>query len=167
MSMDFLLENPGDPIVWRGPVLASYVGQFWRKVVWTDVDCMFVDMPPGTADIPLTVFESLPLDGIVVVTEPQELVESVVAKAVVMAKKLNVPIVAAVENQAYFICPDCGAKQYPYGKTDARKIAEKFGAEFYAEIPVDKNIAAQTDRGLIELFEGEYLDAVCEGLQKL
>lgn len=153
MSVNMLLENETDPVVWRGPVIAGVVKQFWTDVCWGDVDVMFVDCPPGTGDVPLTVFQSLPIDGIIVVTSPQDLVSMIVEKAVKMAELMNVPIIGAVENMSYFICDKCGEKHYVYGKGNTKQIAATHGIDNFCEIPFDKNVANLCDRGLIELNE--------------
>ncbi len=145
-----MLENETDPVVWRGPVLAGVIKQFWTDVVWKDIDCMFVDMPPGTGDVPLTVFQSLPLDGIIVVTSPQELVSMIVAKAVNMAKMMNIPVLALVENMSYFDCPDCGKRHYIFGKSELESTAAANDINYTARIPVDPGLASLVDAGRIE-----------------
>ena len=167
MSVNLLLENASDPVVWRGPVIAGIVKQFWSDVVWGDVDFMFVDMPPGTGDVPLTVFQSLPVDGIIVVTSPQELVGMIVEKAVKMAGLLNVPVLGIVENMSYFECPDCHARHSIFGESRLDETAAKFGVDAVARIPVDRKLAAACDKGAIELFEGDWLDAVADKLEKI
>ncbi|MBQ8177646.1 MAG: Mrp/NBP35 family ATP-binding protein, partial [Clostridia bacterium] len=136
MSINLLLEDVTSPVIWRGPVLAGTVKQFWSDVVWSDVDYMFVDMPPGTGDVPLTVFQSLPLDGIIIVTSPQELVGMIVEKAVKMANMMNIPIVGLVENMSYFVCDKCGEKHYPFGKSNLEEIAKKYGIKNIARLPI-------------------------------
>ena len=167
MSVNLLLENDTDPVVWRGPVISGVVQQFWTDVVWVDVDYMFVDMPPGTGDVPLTVFQSLPVDGIIVVASPQELVSMIVTKAVKMAGLMNIPILGIVENMSYMECPDCGKKLYPFGEGKTEKVAEEFGIPFLGKLPIDPALARQSDEGLIELFEGDYLTDTCEQLEKI
>ena len=162
MSLNLLLEDDTDPVVWRGPVIAGAVKQFWTDVVWDKVDYMFVDMPPGTGDVPLTVFQSLPVDGIVIVTSPQELVSMIVEKAVKMAEMMNVPVLGIVENMAYFECDGCGKRHYIYGESDVKKIAEAHGVDCIAEIPMRRDIASLCDKGLIELFEGNWLDELSD-----
>ena len=157
MSVNLLLENDFDPVVWRGPVIAGTVKQFYTDVLWGDIDCMFVDCPPGTGDVPLTVFQSLPIDGIIVVASPQELVSMIVEKAVRMAELMNVPIVGAVENMAYFICDKCGEKHYIFGKGALAETAAAKGISNYAEIPFDKELAALCDSGEIEKENARYL----------
>ncbi len=165
MSINLMLENETDPVVWRGPVIAGVVKQFWTDVIWKNIDYLFVDMPPGTGDVPLTVFQSVPVDGIIVVTSPQELVSMIVEKAVNMAKLMNIPVLGIVENMSYFECPDCGSKHYIYGESHIEEIAKKFGIDRTARIPINPKLAAACDKGLIELFEGDWLDEVCKGIE--
>jgi len=167
MSINLLLENEGDPVVWRGPVISGAIKQFWTDVIWEDVDYMFVDMPPGTGDVPLTVFQSLPLDGIVVVTSPQDLVSMVVSKAVRMAQLMNVPILGLVENMSYIECPDCGKKMRIFGANKTAKAAEEFGLPLLGELPIDPKLAANVDAGLIEQYEGEYLKEATDFVETL
>ncbi len=167
MSVNLLLEDETDPVVWRGPVIAGTVKQFWTDVMWGEVDFMFVDMPPGTGDVPLTVFQSLPVDGIIVVTSPQELVGMIVEKAVNMAKMMNIPVIGLVENMSYIECPDCGKKIEIFGESSANDVALKYGIPLLARIPMKKDIAYQCDHGLIELFEGDFLDAAAAAIEKL
>jgi len=150
MSVNLLLENDTDPVIWRGPVIAGTVTQFWTDVVWEDVDYMFVDMPPGTGDVPLTVFQSLPVDGIVIVTSPQELVSMIVEKAVNMAKMMNIPVLGIVENMSYVECPDCGKKIHIYGESNTEELAAKYETEFLGAIPITDHIAKSADAGKIE-----------------
>ena len=164
MSINLLLENQNDPVVWRGPVIAGAVKQFWTDVVWNDVDYMFVDMPPGTGDVPLTVFQSLPVDGIVVVASPQELVSMIVSKAVKMANMMNIPIIALVENMSYFECPDCKKKIEIFGYSKVDKTASEFGIKNVAKLPINPEFATLADNGNIEEFEGEYLDNVVDAI---
>lgn len=158
MSINLLLENETDPVVWRGPVIGGAVTQFWTDVIWNDVDYMFVDMPPGTGDVPLTVFQSIPVDGIIVVTSPQQLVSMIVGKAVKMAKMMNIPVLGIVENMSYFECPHCGEKYEIFGKSKIEETASEYSLPVLAKLPIKPDFAAQSDRGLIELFEGDYLD---------
>ena len=158
MSINLLLENEDDPVVWRGPVIAGAVKQFWQDVIWEDVDFLFVDMPPGTGDVPLTVFQTLPVDGILVVTSPQELVSMIVAKAVKMAQMMNVPILGVVENMSYVLCPDCGRHIQVFGDSHVDEIAEKYSLPVLAKMPIDPALAKNADEGLIETFSGDYLD---------
>ena len=158
ISINALLEDTTDPVVWRGPVLSGVIDQFWNNVVWGDIDVMYVDMPPGTGDVALTVFQSLPLDGLVIVTSPQELVSMIVEKAVKMAQLMNVPVIGIVENLSYYVCPDCGAKHKIFGDGHVGDVAKKYSIEAIAEIPINQKIAAACDKGMIELFDGEWLD---------
>ncbi len=157
MSINLLLENDTDPVVWRGPVIANAVKQFWRDVIWADVDFMFIDMPPGTGDVPLTVFQSIAVDGIVIVTSPQELVSMIVEKAVKMAEMMNVPIIGLVENMSYFKCPDNNKDYHIFGKSHIEEIANKHHLKVLGKIPIDPRISAGCDKGEIELFEGDWL----------
>jgi len=166
MSINLLLEDETDPVIWRGPVIAGTVLQFWTDVIWNDVDYMFVDMPPGTGDVPLSVYQSLPLDGIVVVTTPQELVSMIVKKAVNMAEKMNIPVLGIVENMSYVKCPDCGKVIEIFGKSRADALAKELGVENVAKIPFDNALTTCSDRGLIELFEGDYFQSFFEKLEK-
>lgn len=158
MSINLLLENTTDPVVWRGPVISGTVKQFWSDVIWKDVDYMFVDMPPGTGDVPLTVFQSIPLDGIIVVASPQELVSMIVAKAVKMAKMMDVPILGLVENMSYFKCPDCGKEHKIFGDSHIDEIAAQYGTRVLAKVPMDESLAKSVDTGTIELFVGDYFE---------
>ena len=167
ISVNLLLEDESAPVVWRGPVIAGTVKQFWTDVIWKDVDYMFVDMPPGTGDVPLTVFQSIPLDGIVIVTSPQELVSLVVSKAVNMAKKMNIPILGLVENMSYVVCPDCGKKIEIFGKSKTEETAKEQGLELLARVPFDPELAALCDAGEIEKSTNHALDAVAEKVEKL
>ena len=160
MSMNLLLEDETEPVIWRGPVIAGAVLQFWTDVIWDEVDYMFVDMPPGTGDVPLSIYQSLPLDGIIVVTTPQELVSMIVKKAVVMAEKLNIPVLGIVENMSYVLCPDCGKKIEIFGKSHVEAFAEELGVKAVARIPFDAALTKCADNGLIELYEGDYVDAL-------
>ena len=158
MSVNLLLENETDPVVWRGPIIAGTVKQFWTEVVWSDKDYLFIDMPPGTGDVPLTVFQSIPVDGIVIVTSPQELVSMIVEKAVKMAGMMNIPVLGIVENMSYFECPNCHEKHYIYGDSKIEEIAKKYDIQNVARIPMDSKLAGACDRGMIELFEGNWLE---------
>lgn len=161
MSVNLLLENESDPVIWRGPVIAGVVKQFWTDVIWNEVDYMMVDMPPGTGDVPLTVFQTIPINGIIIVTTPQELVSMIVEKAVKMAKLMNVPILGIVENMSYAECPDCGKKIQVFGDSHIEEIAKEYGLPVLARIPMNPKLAAACDKGMIELFEGDWLqDAV-------
>ena len=166
MSINLLLDNPNDPVVWRGPVIAGAVKQFWTDVIWEDVDFMFVDMPPGTGDVPLTVFQSLPVDGIVIVTSPQDLVSMIVAKAVKMANMMHVPVLGFVENYSYLQCPDCGKKIEVFGKSHLDEVAERFGLPILARLPIDPNVAEAFDAGLMETVNTDGVAGVIEAIEK-
>lgn len=157
MSINLLLENDSDPVVWRGPVIAGTVKQFWTDVIWNNVDTLFVDMPPGTGDVPLTVFQSLPVDGIIVVTSPQELVSMIVAKAVKMAQLMNIPILGIVENMSYATCPDCGKKIEVFGKSHIEDICHEFHLPLLAQIPIDPAISEAVDKGTIEDYDAPFM----------
>ena len=159
MSLNLLLENDTDPVVWRGPVIAGMVKQFWTDVIYKDVDVMFIDMPPGTGDVPLTVFQSIPVDGVIVVSSPQQLVGMIVEKAVNMAGMMNIPVLGLVENMSYVRCPDCGRQIEIFGKSHLEETAKKFSIAKTAKIPFDPSLSAACDAGLIELFEGDWLDS--------
>lgn len=158
MSINLLLENETDPVIWRGPILAGTVKQFWTDVIWGDVDYMFIDMPPGTGDVVLTVFQSLPIDGLIVVTSPQEMVSMIVSKAVKMAEMMNIPILGLVENMSYFECPDCGKKTKLFGDSHIEETAKRHGLKVLASLPIDSRLAARSDEGTIEGFEGGWLE---------
>ena len=157
MSLNLLIDDETKPVIWRGPILAETVKQFWKDVAWGDIDCMFVDMPPGTGDVPLTVFQSLPLDGIIVVTSPQELVTMIVAKAVGMAKMMNIPVLGLVENFSYFECPDCGKRTEIFGKSRIEEVAKQFGIPRFARLPIRPDVAAVCDEGMIEHVDEKLL----------
>lgn len=164
MSLNLLMKNETDPVVWRGPLISGAVKQFWTDVIWGDVDYMFIDMPPGTGDVALTVFQSIPVDGIVIVASPQELVGMIVEKAVNMAKMMDVPVLALVENMSYITCPDCGKEIHVFGESHIDEIAQKHGVETVARMPIDPALAAACDAGTIESFNGTWLDGVLEKL---
>ena len=164
MSLNLLMKNETDPVVWRGPLISGAVKQFWTDVIWGDVDYMFIDMPPGTGDVALTVFQSIPVDGIVIVASPQELVGMIVEKAVNMAKMMDVPVLALVENMSYITCPDCGKEIHIFGESHIDEIAQKHGVETVARMPIDPALAAACDAGTIESFNGTWLDSVLEKL---
>lgn len=164
MSVNLLLEHTDDPVVWRGPVIAGTVKQFWTDVVWGEVDYMFIDMPPGTGDVPLTVFQSIPVDGIVIVTSPQDLVSMIVKKACKMAKLMNVPIVGIVENMSYLVCPDCGKKIEIFGKSKLEEVAAETGLPILGRMPIDPNLAALCDEGKIDQMPTEYLSEAADQL---
>ena len=165
MSVNLLLENDTDPVIWRGALIAGTVKQFWTDVMWGDVDYMFVDMPPGTGDVPLTVFQSLPVDGIIIVTSPQELVGMIVEKAAKMAKMMNIPVLGLVENMSWIGCPDCGKKIYPFGESQTAKVALEEGIPLLAQLPIDPAIAKECDRGMIELFNENWMEPVISAVE--
>ena len=164
MSINLLLENESDPVIWRGPVIAGAVKQFWSETLWKDIDYMFVDMPPGTGDVPLTVFQSLPVDGIVIVTSPQELVSMIVAKAVNMARKMDIPIVGIVENMSYLKCPDCGKKISVFGKSHVEEVAAELAVPVLGRMPIDASLAEAVENERFSEVENEYLAAAAERL---
>jgi len=164
ISVNLLLEDETRPVVWRGPVIAGTVKQFWTDVIWNDVDYMFVDMPPGTGDVPLTVFQSLPLDGIIIVTTPQELVSMIVKKALNMAKLMNIPVIGLIENMSYVKCPDCGKELHVFGESKAEEVCAEFGIKMLGRVPLDPNLASLCDKGIIELMENDYLDAAADAV---
>lgn len=167
MSMNFLLENENDPVIWRGPVISGAVKQFWTDVVWNNVDYMFVDMPPGTGDVPLTVFQSLPVDGIIVVSSPQQLVRVIVEKAVKMANMMNIPIIGLIENMSYVMCPDCGKKITVFGESNIEAIAQSFNLPVLARIPTEEKTSRAVDEGDIENLEMPYFDKASEIIKAL
>lgn len=167
LSINNLLEDDTDPVLWRGPVIGGVVKQFWTDVVWGDVDYLFVDMPPGTGDVPLTVFQSLPVDGIIVVTSPQDLVGMVVAKAIKMAEMMNIPVLGIVENYSYFQCPDCGKKHEIFGPSKVEEEAAKYGIDVLAKLPIDPQLAAHCDAGQVEDVEFDYLGEAVKKLESL
>lgn len=167
MSINLLLEEETSPVVWRGPVIAGAIKQFWTDVIWGNVDYMFVDMPPGTGDAPLTVFQSLPVDGILIATSPQELVGMIVSKAVEMAKMMNVPVLGLVENMSYVTCPDCGREIHVFGESHIDEVAAKYALPVLGELPMEPKLAAACDRGAIELFEGGWLDGAADLIESL
>ena len=167
MSANLLLENATDPVIWRGPVIAGAVKQFWTETLWQDVDYMFVDMPPGTGDVPLTVFQSLPVDGIIIVTSPQELVSMIVAKAVNMAKKMDIPILGVVENMSYLECPDCKKHIHVFGESHVEQAAQENGLQVLAQIPIDPKIAQMVDGGRVEYIEMPWFEKAAEAVEAL
>ena len=162
MSINLLLENDTDPVVWRGPVIAGTVKQFWTDVMWGEIDNMFIDMPPGTGDVPLTVFQSLPIDGIVVVTTPQDMVGMIVEKAVNMAKLMNIPVFAIVENMSYYKCPDCGKEHRIFGDSHIEELAKKHGIETVCRLPINPELASAVDRGMVELVGEDGLKPIMD-----
>ena len=167
VSVNLLLANETDPVIWRGPVLGGVIKQFWGETLWQNIDYMFVDMPPGTGDVPLTIFQSLPLDGIIIVASPQELVGMIVEKAANMARMMNIPILGLVENMSYVECPDCGKKIYVFGESHIDEIAAQYQVPVLAKIPVDPELAAACDAGKIEFTERDYMKDAVELLKKL
>ena len=167
MSINLLLENETQPVLWRGPVIAGVIGQFLTDVQLGEVDYMFVDMPPGTGDVPLTVFQSLPVDGVVVVATPQELVGMIVAKAVKMARMMSKKVLGLVENMSYFKCPDCGGEHEVFGKSRAAETAEEYLIPLVARLPIDPALAKCVDEGKVEQFEGDWLDEIADSIENL
>ena len=167
ISMNNLLEEETAPVLWRGPVIAGVVGQFWTDVHWGDVDYMFVDMPPGTGDVALTVFQSLPVDAVVIVTSPQELVGMIVEKAVRMADMMKKNVLALVENMSYFVCSDCGKKHEIYGKSRVSDLARQYDIPYIARVPIDPDLAGCCDNGEMEYFEGNWMDGLADAVEKL
>ncbi|MHB1153258.1 MAG: P-loop NTPase [Eubacteriales bacterium] len=166
MSVNLLLDNETQPVVWRGPVIAGVVKQFWTDVIWGDVDYMFVDMPPGTGDVPLTVFQSIKPDGIIIVTTPQELVSMIVSKAVKMARMMHVPVLGIVQNMSYVLCPDCGKKLNIFGESQIEEIAAEFNLEILARIPLDPKLSALCDKGMLEMMENNYMESALTIIEK-
>lgn len=167
VSMNLFLEDTSDPVVWRGPVISGVVKQFWQDVIWNDVDYLFIDMPPGTGDVPLTVMQSIKLDGIVIVTSPQELVAMIVEKAVKMASVMKVPILGVVENMSYFECPDCGKQHKIFGESHLEEIARDYRLDILGRIPIQPGLAAKCDAGQIETVEADYLKTAVDNLLAL
>ena len=167
MSINLLVENETDPVVWRGPVIAGVVEQFWTEVCWEDLDVLFIDMPPGTGDVPLTVFQSLPIDGIIVVTSPQDLVSMIVAQAVNMANLMNVPVLGLVENMSYITCPDCGRKIEMFGPSQAEAVAAANGIKLLEKLPIDPVLSQEADLGRIEFNEGTQMESILGVLDEL
>jgi len=164
MSVNLMLEDETKPVVWRGPVIAGAVKQFWTDTIWNDIDYMLIDCPPGTGDVPLTVFHSIPIDGIVIVSSPQELVSMIVSKAANMAQMMNIPVYGLIENMSYVKCPDCGKEIKVFGESHIEEIAEKFGYDLLAQIPMDPKLTALVDKGWIELMDNTYLESAAEVL---
>ena len=167
MSINLLMENETDPVIWRGPIIGNVVKQFWTDVIWKNIDFMFIDMPPGTGDVPLTVFQSLPVDGIVIVTSPQELVSMIVAKAVNMAKEMHIPILGLVENMSYFRCPDNGKEYKIFGESHIDTIAKNYGLPLLAKLPIEPALAEACDAGQIESVNGDWMDTTVDMLGKM
>lgn len=162
MSVNLMLDDETKPVVWRGPVIAGAVKQFWTDTVWHNIDYMFIDCPPGTGDVPLTVFQSVPIDGVVIVSTPQELVSMIVEKAANMAKLMDIPVYGIVENMSYVKCPDCGKEIHVFGESHIEEIAEKFGYDLLGRIPMDSKLSALVDKGWIEMMNNDYLDTAAE-----
>ena len=167
MSLNLLLENDSDPVVWRGPVIAGAVQQFWSDVIWGDKDILFIDMPPGTGDVMLTVCQSIPVDGLVLVSTPQELVEMIVEKALKMAGMMNIPVLGMVENMSYIACPDCDRHIEVFGKSHVEEIAQRYNIPLTAKLPIDSKLAGGIDKGMIELFNGDWLDNIADAIYDL
>lgn len=167
ISSNMILDHETDPVIWRGPVIAGAVKQFWSETYWENIDYMFVDMPPGTGDVPLTVFQSLPVDGIIIVTSPQELVSMIVTKAVNMAKKMNIPIIGLVENMSYLECPDCGKKISVFGESHVEEVAKENEIPVLAKIPIRPEITKSVDEGTVEYVKAKFLDTAVEAIKKL
>ena len=165
MSVNLMLEDETKPVVWRGPVIAGAVKQFWTDTIWNNIDYLFIDCPPGTGDVPLTVFQSIPIDGVVIVSSPQELVSMIVEKAANMASMMNVPVYGLVENMSYVKCPDCGKEIKVFGDSHIEQIAEKFGYDLLGRIPMDPKLSALVDKGWIEMMNNDYLDTAAEILE--
>ena len=167
MSLNLLLPNDSDPVAWRGPVIAGAVTQFWTDVIWGDKDVLFIDMPPGTGDVMLTVCQSIPVDGVVLVSTPQELVGMIVEKSIKMVDMLNIPVVGLVENMSYVQCPDCGKKIAVFGESHVNEIAKQYGIPHIAALPIDRKLAASADKGMIELTNGDWLDEIANAIDAL
>ena len=167
MSINLLMPDEEAPVIWRGPVISGMVKQFWTDVIWGELDYLFVDMPPGTGDVPLTVFQSLPLDGIVIVSSPQDLVQMIVKKAYHMAKSMNVPILGIVENMSYLECPDCGKHINVFGESHTEQVAEEYGLKLLAQIPIDPKIAQMVDGGQIEYIEMPWFEEAVKAVENL
>ena len=167
ISVNLLIDDPTKPVLWRGPILGGAVKQFYTDVLWEELDFLFVDMPPGTGDVALTVFQSLPVDGVVMVSTPQDLVSMIVGKAVNMAKMMNIPILGLVENMSYVVCPDCGKAFQIYGESHVEEEAGKNGLKVLGRLPIDPKLAKSCDKGAMELFEGDWLEAAADAVEAL
>lgn len=167
MSLNLLLPNDSDPVAWRGPIIAGAVTQFWTDVIWGDKDVLFIDMPPGTGDVMLTVCQSIPVDGVVLVSTPQELVGMIVEKSIKMVDMLNIPVIGLVENMSYIECPDCGKKIEVFGESHVNEIAKQYGIPHTAALPIDRKLAASADKGMIELTNGDWLDEIANAIDQL
>ncbi|MCX4269660.1 MAG: Mrp/NBP35 family ATP-binding protein [Lachnospiraceae bacterium] len=166
ISTNLLLADETEPVIWRGPLIAGMVKQFWTDVIWDDIDIMYVDMPPGTGDVPLTVFQSIPIDGILIVTSPQELVSMIVTKAVKMAEKMNIPVLGIVENMSYFVCPDCGKKHTVFGESHVEELARQYQLPYVCRLPIESGVAALVDQGLAEEISGTTMQEICKWLDE-
>lgn len=167
MSLNLLLDNDTDPVVWRGPIIAGAVKQFWTDVIWGDKDVLFIDMPPGTGDVMLTVFQSIPVDGVVLVTTPQQLVGMIVEKALKMTEMMNIPVLGVVENMSYVECPDCARKIELFGESRVEELAKEYKLNLTARLPIDPKLASGCDKGMLELFNGDWLDAIADAIADL
>ena len=167
MSINLLLNNETDPVIWRGSLISGTVKQFWTDVIWENEDFMFVDMPPGTGDVALTVFQSIPVDGIIIVTSPQDLVSMIVAKAVKMAQMMNIPILGIVENMSYFMCPECGKKHHIYGESKIDEIAKQYNTKVLAKLPINPDLASLIDQGKVEMFDCDCMENAADEVEKL
>lgn len=167
MSLNLLLPNDSDPVAWRGPIIAGAVTQFWTDVIWGDKDVLFIDMPPGTGDVMLTVCQSIPVDAAVLVSTPQELVGMIVEKSIKMVDMLNIPVIGLVENMSYVQCPDCGKKIAVFGESHVNEIAKQYGIPHTAALPIDRKLAASADKGMIELTNGDWLDEIANAIDQL
>ncbi|MDD6848148.1 MAG: Mrp/NBP35 family ATP-binding protein [Oscillospiraceae bacterium] len=167
MSINLLLNNETDPVIWRGSLISGTVKQFWTDVIWENEDFMFVDMPPGTGDVALTVFQSIPVDGIIIVTSPQDLVSMIVAKAVKMAQMMNIPILGIVENMSYFMCPECGKKHHIYGESKIDEIAKQYNTKVLAKLPINPDLASLIDQGKVEMFDCDCMENAANEVEKL
>lgn len=166
ISTNLLLADETEPVIWRGPIIAGMVKQFWTDVIWDEIDVMYVDMPPGTGDVPLTVFQSIPVDGILIVTSPQELVGMIVTKAVKMAEKMNIPVLGIVENMSYFVCPDCGKQHTVFGESHVEELAEQYHLPYVCRLPIEPDIASLVDQGLVEEMNGTGMKEICKWLDQ-
>lgn len=166
ISTNLLLADETEPVIWRGPIIAGMVKQFWTDVIWDDIDVMYVDMPPGTGDVPLTVFQSIPVDGILIVTSPQELVGMIVTKAVKMAEKMNIPVLGIVENMSYFICPDCGKRHTVFGESHVEELAKQYQLPYVCRLPIEPGVASLVDQGLAEELNGTTMQEICKWLDE-
>lgn len=167
MSMNLLIDKSDTPVIWRGPLVSGAVKQFWTDVIWGELDYLFLDLPPGTGDVPLTVFQSIPLDGIIIVTSPQDLVSLIVSKACNMAARMNIPVIGMIENFSYITCPDCGKEIELFGKSSSQKVADKMGIKLLGKLPVDTQLSLLSDSGEIEKFDKDYMDGCIDALLKL